>query len=213
MILINGDSWTKREPAPEGTVLWPDFLKENTGYAITNLALPGSSNQRIYRTTLEALYSTTDSISHLIIGWSSTSRAELPSVNGSYLMLSSRGILNIANEKFNLTNNARDQIFKTFYNYCHNDKSATHNLLIMLLSIQDICRQRGIKLLNFFSMYNPILSIDADFLKLYDQLDLDLWLHVDSTMQEVLKDFPFEKTIHVGTLGNQRWAEIIKERL
>ena len=212
MILVNGDSWTKRDPAPEGTTLWTEFLTEETGQEITNIALPGSSNQRIYRTTLEQLY-TTNNITHLIIGWSSIVRTEVPTVDGKYLFLTPLRVVNPMKDQYTISDRTKTQIYDLFYRYCYNENIAARSFLIMLLTLQDICKQRNIRLINFHSFNNNFYRLDSDCKKLYNQLDLSTWVHIDSTMEVELKEFPFEETNHVGTLGNAQWAKILATRL
>ena len=74
-MFVNGDSHTARvygSEAPTATQL----LAEKYHCRYTNIALPGGSNQRIIRTTLEHLASLDPGSTLIIIGWSSFERTE-----------------------------------------------------------------------------------------------------------------------------------------
>lgn len=74
-ILVNGDSYS----APNGNPVWADFLAKKMAMPVTNLAVPGSNNKRILRSTIECLES--DNMLGkrplVIIGWSFLSRQEI----------------------------------------------------------------------------------------------------------------------------------------
>ena len=85
MILTNGDSWTGGPTYQNLEDTWPHQLSKKYNLPVNNLAWGGVSNQRIFRTTIEYLYSCKENPSHLIIGWSSKERFELPSTEGFYM--------------------------------------------------------------------------------------------------------------------------------
>ena len=70
MIYVNGDSYTA-----QGDVIktWPNFLHKDT----INDAVIGSSNDRIIRTTLDAVNTMSDKIDKVVIGFSYFSREEV----------------------------------------------------------------------------------------------------------------------------------------
>ena len=73
-IYVNGDSHTA-QVYPQGNSA-VDQLGKRIGYNVINDALPGGSNQRIIRTTLERLPSLDPADTVIVIGWSSFERTE-----------------------------------------------------------------------------------------------------------------------------------------
>ena len=74
---VNGDSHTAGSYSPvnvENT--FAQQLAEQFDLAYTNIALPGGSNQRIIRTTIESLPNLDPSETFILIGWSSWERTE-----------------------------------------------------------------------------------------------------------------------------------------
>ncbi len=67
MILVNGCSFTSGEESP---VAWPSLIDDTV-----NIAVPGSSNDRIIRTTVE--YVNNNSVSGVIVAWTSPNRIEI----------------------------------------------------------------------------------------------------------------------------------------
>jgi hypothetical protein len=91
-LFCNGCSFTEGYTLPATELNWPSQLGELVDHTVTNYALGGSSNDRIFRTTLE--YLNAHEIPDLVvIGWTVITRAELSSQYGSYLRLTNSDCL------------------------------------------------------------------------------------------------------------------------
>lgn len=74
---VNGDSHTAGSYSPTNiTNTFAKQIADHFDLAYTNIALPGGSNQRIIRTTVEALPTLNPTDTFLLIGWSSWERTE-----------------------------------------------------------------------------------------------------------------------------------------
>ena len=71
-VLINGDSYSAKN---NNHRVYSDFLQEQLGLPVYNIAYPGSSNQRIIRSTLENLHHYKNPL--VLIGWSFIRRMEV----------------------------------------------------------------------------------------------------------------------------------------
>ena len=205
MFLINGDSWTGgRFKPPEK--YWTDFLKEKISNDVINLGLGASSNQRIYRTTLNFLYCTNIPIEQLIIGWTCVERDELPSqandLNKDYFQITSQGVYGHA------STDVLKNIHEIYYSWCFDQHKNTKEFLLNALAIQDICFHRKIRLLNFFSFQNVFDLCTTEELKtLKSKLDMNLW--ITKSMRDSTNDFPRLPSGHTDIEGNKFWAEVI----
>lgn len=74
-LLVNGDSYTE----PLDTPVWADHLGLDLGIPVVNLAVSGSNNKRILRSTVEFLESDQMLGKHplVVIGWSFLRRVEI----------------------------------------------------------------------------------------------------------------------------------------
>jgi hypothetical protein len=217
MILINGDSWTGgRLPAVERKY-WPDFLNEKVDTQLINLGIGGSSNPRIYRSTLDFLYSSEDkSIDKIIIGWSGVDRNELscafdndPHPSSNYFKITPEGTYC---KHQDVSQAVKDSIHRIYYKWCHSQNKNIKNFLLNAIALQDICKQRNIKLLNFFS-FQDIFSMcnTEELIILKSRLNMDFW--IKSTMQTSTLQFPVESSRHTNEDGNKFWAEVIFNNL
>ena len=71
-VLINGDSYSAKNINQN---VYGDFLQEQLGIPVHNIAYPGSNNQRIIRSTLENLHHYKNPL--VLIGWSFIRRMEV----------------------------------------------------------------------------------------------------------------------------------------
>jgi hypothetical protein len=76
-IIINGDSYSA--PGQSGIKVYGDFLSEKLGIPVNNVAIHGSSNQRILRSSIEYIHQTRKQYKNplILIGWSFIHRAEI----------------------------------------------------------------------------------------------------------------------------------------
>ena len=213
MILVNGDSWTGGRHTKNQSVsieYWPNYFEKITNIPITNLAFGGSSNQRIFRTTVDFLYNTTEPISHVIIGWSSIDRFELVTASGKSIFLTPSttfGDQEVPDE-------IKKQFKLLYYTWCHNHQINLKNFLHLVLLMQDICRQKNIQLINFQSFNDNLSMVDSlgnkELTNLKNQIDMNFY--VKKTMDYTTNQYPKVESGHVNEAGNQRWAEILIEK-
>jgi hypothetical protein len=209
MILTNGDSWTGgRLKSPEKVIYWPDYLSEMLSQPVTNIAFGGSSNQRIFRTTLDAIYSN-DDITDLIVGWSTPDRYEIPSmVNNVYNMISPQIVWSP-----NLSDKDKDRLQQFYYQWCYSEYNSVKTLIEYVLALDDICSHRGIRLLNFQSFHDvrPFIETHSDLSQLAAHVDTKHWM--PETMSEATKQFARLASGHTNDVGNKYWAELVYLKL
>jgi hypothetical protein len=190
---------------------WPEYLGKTLGRRTVNLAMRGSSNQRILRTTLDYLFTAKEPIEHIIIGWSSPDRAELPRAQGGYYLVTALRTFSFEPEPHGTSSSILQSIY---YQHCHNEQASIAAFLQAALIMQAVCRERGIALLNFQSFYDNFQSIGTqwpELTALQQQLDTTQW--ISGTMDSALSQYPRLPSQHPTDQGNERWAEIIAEHL
>lgn len=205
MILINGDSWTGGPTYENLEDTWPHQMSKKYNLPVTNLAWGGASNQRIFRTTIEYLYTCEESPSHLIIGWASKERFELPSTEGFYMRINPID----GCDRF-IENNKKvpgiDSIKDNFYRYNLNNELIHKSFVNNILILQDLCKIKNIKFLNFNSAWK-------DF-KIFENKNIDKqsWIfNPETTMRYCLEQLNF-KTIpsfHTCVEGQKHWADVV----
>ena len=210
MILVNGDSWTGGRlfnGQPADIEYWPNYFEKITNIPITNLASCGSSNQRIFRTTVDFLYNTTESISHVIIGWSSIDRFELVTASGKSIFFTPSNTFGDSQVPIDV----KKQFKSLYYKWCHDHQVNLKNFLHLVLVMQDICRQKNIQLLNFQSFDDNLSMVNRsgnnELINLKKQINTNFY--IKDTMENSTKEYPKVESGHVNEEGNQRWAEIL----
>lgn len=86
-ILANGCSFTEGYNLANPQLAWPHRLGKILNQEVVNLAIGGSSNDRIYRTTVE--FCNTQTPKYVVVGWTVLSRNELSHHSGTYLRMAS----------------------------------------------------------------------------------------------------------------------------
>jgi len=203
MILINGDSWTGGPTYSNLNDHWPYQMSLKYKLPITNLAWGGASNQRIFRTTIEYLYSTVEIPTHLIIGWSFYERFEFPSIEGNYMRITPRSCETFI-ENDHPVPGIKD-IKNVYYKYMYNIDLIHRSFINNLLIIQDLCRYKNIKLLNFNSSECRDSFLD-------DRIDNSTWLlPISNSMDEHLESLNFKKIAsnHTDIEGQKFWADLV----
>lgn len=160
MIVCNGDSFTDGFYLSNRDHSWPGCLQTITGSPVKNIAMGGSSNQRITRTTKEALVNY-DSVDAVIIGWTGNSRNELFSANGDYIRATTGLCLG---EKTDNTEN-RDQLAVLHKNWLVHNFNPWLNYrqwIFDTLFLQDYFKSKKIKY-KFFSAFED--NLIQDFLE------------------------------------------------
>jgi hypothetical protein len=76
-LVVNGDSFTYGDGLEQPSVqAWPILLANRLGVPVANIALGGTSNDRIYRKTVDYIFADTGSDPFYIIGMTSCTRRE-----------------------------------------------------------------------------------------------------------------------------------------
>jgi hypothetical protein len=205
MILVNGDSWTGGPTYPSVDDHWPYQMAKKHNLSLTNLAWAGASNQRIFRTTVEFLHECKETPTHLIIGWSDISRYEFPTSIGEYIRITSIGCdIKGVIPHYNMLKDA-------YYNHMYNEelmyKQLTHNIFIL----QNICKSKNIKFLNFNS-FKSYETLQTD-----SKTDNENWI-IDpkETMDRILKftlNFGVIQSKHTTVEGQRYWADFVYSKL
>lgn len=79
-LLAVGDSFTWGSELSDNTQAWPYLLGDRIGYAVENLAVPGSGNSRATRLVVENI----DSADLIVVAWSHYARLEFADDSGVY---------------------------------------------------------------------------------------------------------------------------------
>jgi len=128
ILLANGCSFTEGYDLFHKESSWPYQLGNSLNFKTVNLALGGSSNDRIYRTTIEYLNTHSDP-DLVVIGWTSFNRAEISSVHGLYLRLTNDNCLSDTTEFDQDLTNVHKFWLTTLYNQYINYRNWLHNVL------------------------------------------------------------------------------------
>jgi hypothetical protein len=143
-----------------------------------------------------------------------------------------------------LGDNDNDASVSRFYlTKVFNEFTQLKNTLIQMLHIQEFCKIKGIKLINFATVFDAshlnqkkithiassafmsrknkdIKAKGIEFntnllLGLIGKLDSSCWINNElfSSMNTILKDYPRLPDRHIGVEGSNKWAEIILKHL
>ena len=217
---LESDNWRE--------LYWPAILAPTH----VNLAQSGASNQRIWRTTLDYIYSN-HPCTTLYVGWSGIDRMELPSSNGDTINLRPK-------ECYYNSEPDRDTgtVHNHWYKYHHNDWLALDQLVDYILTIQDVCKGRGIEYWMWNSwthnqLHNPLAIWNKSFFVQTDRWDRKQRADRDRLLNKVsninfkrwlwppantlaewakLNDLPFEELGHPSLNAQQSIANYILQR-
>jgi hypothetical protein len=220
MIVINGDSYTGGVPNGDNFPhhhqnLWPGKFEELTKKPILNISEGGSSNYRLFRTTIEQIYKQ-PSITHIIIGWSHKDRFEFPHKTGNYIKVKPGGNLEKKNHAVHkdLADLDLKYLHHIYYNTMFNEEQNISDFLHFVLILQDLCNIRGIKLVNFQSFNDNFKNneqFSSENKKLFSKVNISQW--IPSTMKKTLTDEGYAEyklnCLYPNEQGNIRWAELI----
>lgn len=160
MILINGCSFTEGYNLTDPQDNWPNQFGTITQKQVTNLALGGASNDRIYRTTKEWLV-TNPQPEHVIIGWTNFDRSELSHHQGLYI----RGIPTGSQSEIEYNPDDMDIVHKHWLSYNLNGWINYRNWLYNVLFLQDYFESHSIPYTFFHAVRDPLI---ISFLKQRD---------------------------------------------
>ena len=230
MIIVNGDSFVSEYHLPTD-LRWTTQIG-----ADVNLAVGGGSNDRMFSTTIEFL--TNNKVDTLMMGWTRWERSFLNKSNGLRYKICG----NIAtDEMFDDTAN-EPKIAEFYLKKIFNDFTQLKNTLVQMIHIQEYCKMKKIKLINFATVFdindlnnNELQKIAStaymsrkdqdmeimgtkynyEILKSYiTRLDPNTWVdkQVFSSMKPLREGFP-QIDGHVGIEGTKRWVEILQNHI
>ena len=150
MLLANGDSFTHGYYLDNLESAWPFQLGRLINQPVVNLSMGGGSNQRIFRTTID--YLSTSTPDYLVIGWAGIGRYELPTANTQYVRITPAGAQFNQDRPDNLD---PATIKEFYYKNLHNSYLNTVDLLNYIITLQNLCKGKNIKYL-FFNAYATV---------------------------------------------------------
>lgn len=177
---------------------WPSILGKLIGHTVTNLGLPASSNDRIFRIALDN--SIKEKYDIVICGWSEFARLDI-TLNGN---------------DFPVTINSRwltdsSWLKEYFVNY-YSDENSCQKFLSYLITLQNHFKYVGQKYLfldmhgsrNFYKQYSHLVEqIDTTYFVGWPDEGMTVWMG----------DCPKAPMGHPLELGHQRIAEHINEHI
>lgn len=192
-VMFNGCSFVEQshlemESEHWRDLYWPSLISSDHD----NIAVSGASNTRIFRTTVDYIY--THQPSQIVIGWTGLDREELPCTNGDRVRLRT-DCTSFENDQESLPGPIHD----AWYRNHHNTWLSFEQLIRQILILQDLCRSRGIVCWMFNSFFHNYIAYpgqplqhnfnvlnekwfhkrldDLDHIKrLIDHIDFDLWI-------------------------------------
>ena len=185
MILINGDSFTQCYNLKNPNNSWPIQLSNLLEHPVTNLALGGASNDRIYRTTKEYLITNTKP-NHVIIGWTFHDRNEIFHHEGLYI----RGLNTGSQSEIEYSPLDINNIHKNWINFNLNVWINYRNWVYNILFLQNYFKSNGINY-TFFTACES--SLIYEFL---NGTDRALMLADQAWQWRDKKKYKAERTIH-----------------
>lgn len=231
MIIANGDSYVHEYHLQEQD-RWTNKIDVDI-----NLGIGAGSNDRTFWTTIEALQQY--KVDTLILGWTAWQRSFFNKSNGSrYKLINDDAIDEVLSDNDNDASVSRFYLTKVF-----NEFTQLKNTLIQMLHIQEFCKIKGIKLINFATVFDAshlnekkithiassafmsrknkdIEAKGIEFntnllLGLIGKLDRSCWINneIFSSMNTILKDYPRLHDGHIGVEGANKWAEILSKHL
>ena len=166
-LVANGCSFTQGYYLDDKTMTWPNVLGKMLNTTVSNLAIGGGSNDRIFRTSTQHLH-LNQKIDFLVIGWTGIARSEIPLHNGSYLKITP---FRLSAENGSLQSNPSTEYLndfgKNFYQWHYNKFVWTKNLLCNIITLQMLCDKEKIKLKQFFA-FEPLIVDPTYIAKLCD---------------------------------------------
>ena len=205
-ILAIGDSYTAGAEltAPDRSA-WPTILANKLNCAVTNLGLPGGSNDRIFRLAIE--HSLTPKYDLIICAWTDVSRLDLV-LNGNEFPITSASVWH--HERF--------PWLKEYYANHHEDHHATKTWLAKVLALQGYFKNKNQRYIfanmqsNFeYKKYYSELGLTP----FTDQIDTSNYLgwSIGEGMTVWQGDAPKGPNGHPLELGHKRIAEKYYEHI
>lgn len=242
MILVNGCSFTEGYDLEDINNNWPSQMSRLLDHPVTNLALGGASNDRIYRTTKEWLINN-QKPKHVIIGWTSHTRNELHHELGMYM----RALGSHVEQENGPDPGDLDAIHKFWINHMFNEWVNYRNWIYNVLFLQNYFESNNVGY-TFFSAFTQTLILDfinsnlpalelsdqgrhnrktvsidpsntsiefIELQKLCKQINLHNWVLPESNLMSYVYDLGFENdpSGHFYADGYAAWANYISQYL
>lgn len=152
MIMLNGCSFVEQSHLELESIdwknqYWPSLVDPEQD----NIAASGASNTRIFRTTIDYIFSKQPD--QIILGWTSLDREELPCANGDRMRL-----------RVDCTSFENDQdsiqraVHETWYRENHNEWLQFEQLIRYILIVQELCKQKQIRCWMFNAFHHNYLA-------------------------------------------------------
>lgn len=229
MLVVNGDSFVHEFHLPKEK-RWSTRIK-----ADVNLGLGAGSNDRIFYTTLQLLHE--KDVDIIIIGWTSWVRSFLQKNNGSRWKICS----GIATDELEDHLGEDPLIADLYYKKIFNEYTQLKNTLMYMLHLQEYCKMKNIKLINFSTIFgkndlnenelekiaksahmsrdtmemkNNGIQHHKNVLKEYiNKLDSSTWVNKSLffSMNQILDQYPRTSDGHIAEEGSKYWAEIVQK--
>ena len=157
MIVVNGDSFVHEYHLPEEQ-RWSKGIG-----ADLNLALGGGSNERTFQTTIECLNN--HDVETLILGWTRWERTYFNKSNGSRYKVGPGS----ATDEFEGDAHEDKDVVEFYFKKVFNEYTQVRTMLTHMLHLQQYCKLRNIKLINFATIFDKDDLSTAELTKISKQ--------------------------------------------
>jgi hypothetical protein len=196
---------------------WPWQLASLIDMDLDQLAESGSSNARIFRTTMEYLLENTPD--YAIIAWTEPYRFELPYYTGDTIRI----MPHIAVPDLDESIHDLPKLRKFWYKYCNNSVTAIERTVSYIRLLEMVFKDKGIPYKMCWGLHCDYVQegqgqysiskdkfpsdktqrLDAEIAK----IQTEHWMMWDSSMQVYLQDYPkADEWGHHNKLGHTEWA-------
>lgn len=170
-----------------------------------NIAVSGASNTRIFRTTIDYIY--THDPEQVIIGWTGLDREELPCANGDRMRLRA-DCTSFENDQDSMSGR---QIHESWYRDHHNDWLSFEQLLRYILVIQDLCRLQGIRCWMFNAFWHNYIAYPSQPLEfnfnVVEQKHFHKHLQDLHHVKSLISQIDFDQWIWPAKTTLSQWAQ------
>ena len=191
LLVVNGCSYTYGYEIDESVrekSCYGNVLADKIWYDSFNIAVSGSSNDRIFRTTLDWIFKNDYEKVFFVIGWTNKNRREYyyaPYKN--YIQLVNRGYTQ------DFDNKIRQQMYEWYYEDCilSDDASDDINYLHNVINLQNVFKSRNINYLMFDCVKNHSWQKSNECF--YNEIDYERYV-TETTFLDYVEErgYPFE---------------------
>lgn len=170
-VMFNGCSFVEQSHLELESQTWQDqYWPAQISKHHDNIAVSGASNTRIFRTTMDYIY--THQPKMIVIGWTGLDREELPCANGDRMRLRV-DCTSFENDQ----NSIPRKVHETWYRENHNEWLSFEQLIKQILVLQDLCKHKGIKCWMFNSFHNNHIAYPGQPLQHNFNVQNEKWFH------------------------------------